>query len=149
MTPVLDDIRDEIEALHRFLENWFTGALERSDAMFDAGLADHLHADFEMVQPAGGVHGRAATLEMVRGGWGSNPDFRIAIRDVRLVADWPDAGLVLAGYVEVQAGARNSPADNARRSTVLFERGSGRLLWRHLHETALPDHRPSTVPTPV
>ena len=144
MSPVLNDIRDEIETLHRFLVGWFTGALEQSDAVFDAGLADRLHRDFEMVQPAGGVHDRAATLAMVRGGWGTNPDFRIAIREVRLLGDWPGAGLVLAGYVEVQAGARNSPADNARRSTVLFARGSGGLLWRHLHETALPGGGAST-----
>jgi hypothetical protein len=42
-------------------------------------------------------------------------------------------------YVEDQSGARNTtPADNLRRSTVLFERMAVRLVWRHLHETAIP-----------
>jgi hypothetical protein len=51
-----------------------------------------------------------------------------------------EAGLVLATYVEAQSGARNTtPADNLRHSTVLFERTGDRLVWRHLHETAVPD----------
>lgn len=131
------EARAEIERLHRFLADWFGGKLEQSTAVFQTGLTDHLHADFEMVQPAGAVFSRAATLEMIHGGWGTNPAFRIAIRDVRVLGEWPAASLVLAGYVEDQSGARNSAAENARRATVLFARSDGRLLWRHLHETAL------------
>jgi hypothetical protein len=59
------------------------------------------------------------------------------VRDVRVLGEWPGARLVLAAYVEAQTGARNTtPADNLRHSTVLFERIAGRLVWRHLHETA-------------
>jgi hypothetical protein len=65
-------------------------------------------------------------------------------RNVRVLGEWPqgelEAGLVLATYVEAQTGARNTtPADNLRHSTVLFERTGERLVWRHLHETAVPD----------
>ena len=50
---------------------------------------------------------------------------------------------VLATYEEYQKGARNSVrAENARLSTVLFERKSDeRLIWRHIHETWLPDDK--------
>ena len=59
-----------------------------------------------------------------------------------MLGEWPPgetgARLVLATYVEAQSGARNTtPADNQRHATVLFERMAGRLVWRHLHETAL------------
>jgi hypothetical protein len=134
---VLGEAQVEIERLHQFLTDWFGGKLQQRAAVFETGLADHLHDDFEMVQPAGKVFGRMATLEMIRGGWGTNPAFRIAISNVRLLGDWPAAGLALAGYVEHQCGARNSLTENARRSTVLFERRDGHLKWRHLHETAL------------
>jgi hypothetical protein len=131
-------VRAEIEALHDFLTGWFSGALPEGDEAFARGLADHLQPDFEIVLPSGTVHDRDGLLTPIRQAWGTNPGFSTTVRDVRVLGEWPAAGLVLAAYVEVQTGARNTtPADNLRRSTVLFERRAGRLLWRHLHETAL------------
>jgi hypothetical protein len=107
---LLDEVRDEVVRLHDFFTGWFSGVLPE-DALLNGLRAAH----------------------------GSNPDFRIEIRDTRLLGDWPDCGLVLAGYVEAQFGARNTtPPDNLRRATVLFERGAKGLIWRHVHETAMP-----------
>ena len=135
-------VRAEIEALHDFFTGWFSGALSGSDAAFAHGLADRLHPDFEIVLPSGAVHDRDGLLTPVRRGWGTNPGFSATVRDVRILGEWlpgeSGAGLVLAAYVEVQTGARNTkPADNLRHATVLFEHIAGRLVWRHLHETAL------------
>ncbi|MEO1490767.1 MAG: hypothetical protein AAFV19_01265 [Pseudomonadota bacterium] len=128
--------RTEIERLHAFIEGWFRGTMPKDT--FAQGFANRLHAGFENVQPSGAVLSRADLLDPIRDAHGRNPDFRIKIRDVRLLGAWPEAKLIQASYIEAQTGARNSAADNDRRSTVLFESPLGRLIWRHLHETAVP-----------
>jgi len=122
----------EIRRLHVALEAWFHGSMAAE--RFDRELAEPLHPAFEIVMPSGTRLGRDAMLDGLRAGHGANPDFRITIEEPRLLGTWP--GLILAGYVELQTGARNSAAENRRRSTVLFEVGP-RMLWRHLHETGL------------
>ena len=143
MGELLGEVRAEIEALHDFFTAWFNGTLPATGEVFAHGLADHFHPDFEIVLPSGTVHDLDGILTPVRQAWGTNPGFRTGIRDVRVVGEWPQgesgAELVLATYVEAQSGARNtSPPDILRYSTVLFERRAERLVWRHLHETAIP-----------
>ncbi len=137
VSDTLAEVRDEIETLHDFFTGWFSGALPESDEVFARDLTNHLHPDFEIVLPSGTVFDRDGLLTPVREAWGTNPEFRAVVRDVRVLGEWPQAGLVLAAYVEDQSGARNTtPADNLRHATVLFERRAERLVWRHLHETA-------------
>ncbi|MEE8454021.1 MAG: hypothetical protein V3R90_04565 [Limibaculum sp.] len=141
MADLLGEVRAEIEVLHAFFTGWFNGTLPESGEAFAQGLADHFHPDFEIVLPSGTVCDRDGLLTPVRQAWGTNPEFRTVVRDVRVLGEWrpgeSGAGLVLATYVEAQSGARNTtPADNLRHATVLFERLAGRLVWRHLHETA-------------
>ncbi len=135
----LGAVTDEVAAVHRFLADWITGAVPASDAAFAEGLADRLHPRFEIVHPSGRIQHRDDLLGELRAAWGANPAFTIAVRNVRLLEAWPASGLLLTRYVEHQGGARRTaPAENDRLSTVLFERGVERLLWRYLHETALP-----------
>ncbi len=141
LSKTLAEVRAEIEALHDFFTGWFNGTLPESGEVFAQGLTDHLHPDFEIVLPSGTVCNRDGLLTPVQQAWGTNPEFRAVVRDVRVLGEWrpgeSGAGLVLATYVEVQTGARNTtPADNLRHATVLFERSSEHLVWRHLHETA-------------
>ncbi len=133
-------VREEIEAVHRFIAAWFRGEEENTDAAYAAGLADRMATGFVNIQPAGRVHERDGLLDSLRDGHGTNPDFRISISDVRLHHVDETAGLVLATYVETQSGARHSnPPTNARISTVLMRRaGNGALEWLHIHETAVP-----------
>lgn len=128
----LSQAAHEIVRLHRFIDGWYRG--EHAPDRFDPELADVLHDVFENIQPSGKVLTRASLLAPIRAAHGANPNFRITIEEPRLLGTWP--GLILASYVESQSGARNSAAENRRRSTVLFETGD-RLLWRHLQETGL------------
>ncbi|MEM7056743.1 MAG: hypothetical protein AAF557_04085 [Pseudomonadota bacterium] len=126
----LKQATDEIIRLHRFIDGWFRG--ETTEDRFQPDFADALHPQFENIQPSGQVLTGADLLDPIRTAHGANPEFRITIEEPRLLGTWPS--LILAGYVEHQTGARNSAADNRRRSTALFETGD-RLIWRHLQET--------------
>jgi len=127
----------EIVRLHDFLADWFRGSLPA--VSLGHGLADALHPDFACIMPSGTMVERAALLASIEAAHGSNPAFRIEIREPRLLATWGDGATLLMTYIEAQFGALNSlPADNLRRSSAVFETVDGRLLWRHLQETALP-----------
>jgi len=137
MSELIDEVRDEIEALHAFFVDWFRGTAEESE--LESRLGAKLHPDFESVQPMGHNLTRAMLLELFAGVRGTNPNFRIEIREPRILGVWPDSGLILAGYVEAQFGARFSiPAENSRRCTALLVKGEKGLRWRHIHETGLP-----------
>lgn len=128
--------RDEIQRLNTFIESWFRG-MEPKES-FDEEFSERLHDKLEIVQPSGTVLTRIDLLDAIRPAHGMNPNFKIVVRDVRLLRAWPDANLIHATYVESQFGARNSAPRNDRRSTALFEVKDGRLIWRHLQETGTP-----------
>lgn len=139
---LLDAVREEIEAVHRFISAWFRGEEMNTDEAFADGLADRLAPGFVNIQPAGRVLEQDGLLASIRDGHGTNPDFRIAISETCLRYVDDAAGLVLANYVETQSGARYShPPTNARISTVLMRRTpeTGALQWLHIHETAVPE----------
>ena len=141
--PIRQRVAQEIVALHGFLAGWLNGALPASEAGFAAGLEARLHPDFVNIQPAGELLRRDELLRQIRAGHGASPGFKIEIRAVTLQQVMDQGSAVLATYEEYQKGARNSArAENARLSTVLFERKSDeRLIWRHIHETWLPDDK--------
>lgn len=130
-----DEVRTEIEALHAFFVGWFSGRLPRSD--FERSFLSRFAPDFLLVPPAGTLLTLGELAEGVRSAHATNPEFRIAIRNVRLRRHFD--GHVLATYEEWQRNAlASTPPDNARIATVLF-RDSRPLRWLHIHETWLPE----------
>ena len=130
----METVRKEIEALHEFFVAWFTGNIAENE--FDSGFLARFDADFHLIPPAGIVLDLDGIASGVRDSYASNPDFRIAIRNVqvRRVFD----GHILATYEEWQRNALASePPDNARLATVLFE-DANPLRWLHVHETWMP-----------
>ncbi len=131
---VLAAVRAEVEELHEFFVGWFAGTLP-ADSL-DEVVRNRMDRGFAIVPPSGNLLTCDVLTEGLRQAYGSNPRFRIEIRDVRLrhvSDDW-----VLATYEEWQRHAKAStPPDNARLSTVLFGR-SNPLKWLHVHETWLP-----------
>ncbi|MHC4933520.1 MAG: DUF4440 domain-containing protein, partial [Planctomycetota bacterium] len=61
--------RREIEELHHFFEEWFTGAIDRADAAW-LRLESVLSAEFERICPRGNRAGRAALLDALRAAHG-------------------------------------------------------------------------------
>ena len=75
-------VRAEIEGLHEFFVGWFSGALPE-DA-FEAGFSARFDPEFLLVPPAGTLLDLAQLSGSVRAGRATNPEFRIAIRNVKV-----------------------------------------------------------------
>ena len=132
-TP-METVTKEIEALHEFFVAWFTGAIDASQ--FKIGFLNRFDPTFLLIPPAGTILDLDGIAANIRAGYASNPNFRIAIRNVqvRRVFD----GHILATYEEWQRNAiASTPPDNARLATVLFA-DTPPLRWLHIHETWMP-----------
>ena len=126
----------EIEALHRFLVAWFSGAAEDNQTLFKREFVQRFDVDFLLVPPNGIVLDLESLLRSIRSAYGSNPDFRIAIRNVKVRRTWDR--VALATYEEWQRNAMAStPADNGRVASVLI-RFNEPMRWLQVHETWLP-----------
>lgn len=131
----LETVTNEIVGLHDFFAAWFNGTADRDQ--LDPRFLSRLHPDIQFIPPEGQVMSRAMLQAGFDQSYGSNPDFRIAIRDVDIRYEHGDH--VLATYTEWQTGAaRSALANNARITTVLMEMTKP-VTWLHLQETWLPE----------
>jgi hypothetical protein len=128
-------VRTEIESLHGFFVGWFSGALPSAE--FESGFLARFDPAFLLVPPAGTLLDLEQLANGVRSAHATNPDFRIAIRNVEVRRMFD--GHILATYEEWQRNAlASTPRDNARIATVLFL-DVRPLRWLHIHETWLPE----------
>jgi len=128
-------VRTEVEALHEFFVGWFSGALNAS--VFDTEFLPRFAPDFHIVPPAGTLMNLGQITEAIRSARDTNAEFRIAIRNVTVRAQFD--GHILATYEEWQRNALASqPRDNGRIATVIL-RDTRPLQWLHVHETWLPN----------
>ncbi len=130
-------ISREIEGLHRFFEEWFTGRLPRTrDAFsrFEKVMAE----EFEIVSPEGRSTRREALIERL---WQAHRihdgSYRIWIEKIRYRQIATDMFLVTyKEWQHVKGKARG------RLSTAVLRRPTGEgggLDWLHVHETWLPE----------
>ncbi len=133
-TALVDAVRAEIEDLHVFFVEWFTG---RSDpTALGTVFAPRMLPETLFVSPDGNRLSGPELVRMFDGAHGANPGFAIKIRDVRVLKDFGDH--LLADYTEWQRGAKAStPPDNGRVTTVILRKGAP-FGWLHIHETWLP-----------
>ena len=135
MGDLQDRVREEIEEVHGFFVDWITGETDEGalEKVFVPRIDDAMH----FVSPDGNRLDRDELVAMFRRCHGANPDFRIAIRDVRILSELGDH--LLATYQEWQRGAKTSAKpENGRVTTVVLSRESP-FRWLHVHETWLPD----------
>ena len=133
----------EVLRLHRFLEDWFTGHLPRTEDAFER-FKGVMAEGFAIISPGGVTSGRDelfVELERAHAG-AAKPDggFRIWIEEVHLRHASGDIAVVT--YAEYQ---ERSGETTGRRSSALFRRKDGTpngVEWLHLHETWLPDLAP-------
>ena len=132
--------RREIEALHAFFVDWFTGQVS-ADA-FDR-LEDALAPSFEMITPDGISRDCSTVLEQVRSSHGvrESGTFSIEIRNIDVRYELDD--LAYVRYEEWQKSP--DTGTTGRLSSVLFEEDPdtpGGVRWLDLHETWIDSSRP-------
>ncbi len=135
MATLLDNVRREIVDVHAFFVAWFGGTAGRDQ--METQFVSRMDANMTFIPP----EGVSLSLEQLTGGlkqaFGSNPNFRIDIRDV-VIRHMLD-NHILVTYTEWQRGALNtSPAENARQSSALLTKNQP-FKWLHLQETWLPE----------
>jgi len=131
------NVEREINELHGFFEQWFTGELPANDYEFKR-LATVLSPGFNIVTPAGKKIDRVSLLTTLRAANGSRPDLDITIRNVNILAQLGET--VLATYEEWQS--EDDRAEKGRMVTVSFLAKDGlpnNLEWLHVHETWIED----------
>jgi len=132
----MTDYEREIVELHQFFEDWFTGRLANTDAVF-ARFADSMAPDFHLVNPSGRLTARPALITGLRGAYNTWDEGRIWIENVEFRGTYDAISIVT--YEEWQAIGE---AEGGRLSTVMFKAAASTangLLWLHVHETWLPE----------
>ncbi|MFB6361002.1 MAG: hypothetical protein ABEH59_06730 [Halobacteriales archaeon] len=137
---VADTAAAEVRELHAFFEDWFAGERPRTDAEL-ARLENALGGGFQLLDPEGDVVSRSAIIDSVEQRHGAATDGRAPGRiEVEAIEPRFERGDVcLLTYEEHQL---TDGTWRGRRSSALFEASAdapGDLVWRHLHETWLPD----------
>lgn len=128
-------VRTEIEDLHKFFVGWFTGVLDVSH--FDEGFLARFDPDFLLIPPAGIILSLDTLTSSIKNTYDTNPDFRIAIRNVKVQRVLGNE--IIATYEEWQRNAlASTPPDNGRIATVIFKKTEP-LQWLHVHETWMPE----------
>lgn len=135
MKALVDEVRSEVVELHDFFTAWFNGSADKEQ--LESRFISRLHPTMVLISPEGNVlHPKHLKISFEQA-YGSNPNFRIQIRDVEVQHDL--GSHVLATYTEWQTGAQNSDdANNARFTTVLMTKGEP-MMWLHVQETWLPE----------
>jgi len=124
---------DEVIQAHEAIERWF--AEEQEEAALERLLA-RFSPRFSMVTPLGRMLDFEALRTLFQMAGGKRSGFRIELGELRGIALHERGATV--SYREQQTDASGLHTD--RRSTVVFEKtGSGRVIWRHLHETFYQD----------
>ncbi|MGH8385694.1 MAG: DUF4440 domain-containing protein [Pseudomonas sp.] len=127
MTDYTEYFNEVIQA-HVAIEHWLA---EEQDPSELEHLLTRFSPQFSMVSPLGRVLDFAALNQLFTLAGGKKLGFRIELSELAGVALY-DSGAVVS-YREQQTDATGLHSD--RRSTVVFEKVEGRILWRHLHET--------------
>lgn len=123
----------EVLDAHELIRSWL------GNASTPAEVCDNLLArfspEYSMVTPGGGQLDYTTLTSFFRTQCGVKAGLEIEIENMRLIAESATGATVT--YQERQ----QLPGQEAtlRFSTVVFELGAdNQVIWRHLHETALP-----------
>lgn len=128
-----DPFAAEILDLHRFLDAWLTGRVDRGDGE-PARLASALVEDFRVTHPDGSCGDKAAVVASFTAAYGEKPaDYALQIDRIETRRLAPD--LRLATYIERHRG---EPGRARIVSALLRRRADERFDWLHLQEKPAP-----------
>ena len=140
MTLQTKQIETVIHDIHEFFTDWVGGRCSGDAETFRRNALDRLSDDLVAIMPGGRSFGKNDFEGYMKSIYGSNPDFRIKIRDIRVRHQGGD--LAVVNYHEWERNAKDSDEPNNGRVTtmVLRDRGgdNGPEIMQ-VHETWLPD----------
>lgn len=122
----------EIEDLHQFFQDYFSGKLP-AEAI--ERFINTLDTEFALVNASGNTADRHTIIDAIRQAHAQRPDIKIWIEQPHLRHESGD--LLVATYEEWQTLAGKT---TQRQSTVIFERDEtlpNGLRWLHVHESGL------------
>ncbi|MCU9849254.1 nuclear transport factor 2 family protein [Defluviimonas sp. WL0024] len=140
MTIDPTEVERIIHDIHDFFTDWVGGRCPSDDDTFRRRALDYISDDLVAIFPAGRSFGKADFEGYMTGIYGSNPDFRIKIKDVQVRHLGADMAVVT--YQEWQRGAKDSDdPENGRVTTMVLGKGAGDrgLTILQVHETWLPE----------
>lgn len=137
-----ENCKAEIERLHAFFVDWFTGAVPRTDEQFER-VSSILAPEFHFVSPRGVMEGQSHLLTGLFNAYGVHERgrFTIEIRNVRVM--YRKSGICLMTYEQWQRV--KGEKETARIATATFRESLGRLNhveWLSVHETWLAGRGP-------
>ena len=133
------DIEKTVYDIHAFFNDWVGGRVPGDRDTFRRNALDVIADGWVGIFPVGQPAGKKDFDGYMTSLYGTNPEFRIRISDLR-VAHERD-GIAVVNYKEWQRGAKDSDrASNGRVTTmVLGEKPSGAgIEILQVHETWLP-----------
>ncbi|MDZ7753387.1 MAG: hypothetical protein U5S82_17525 [Gammaproteobacteria bacterium] len=140
--PLIDRVRQQVEAVHAFFAAWFGGTLPARDETFQQQFLDHFHPGFTFVSSAGTVLDLDGLAREIRAAHGASPGLAIAVHDIRI--RHVTGQTILATYEEWQ---RHDGDVVGVVASVWLERADT-LRWLHVHETPLNGAPPADMPLP-
>ena len=137
-----ENCKAEIERLHAFFVDWFTGAVPRTDEQFER-VSSILAPEFHFVSPRGVMEGQSHLLTGLFNAYGVHERgrFTIEIRNVRVM--YRKSGICLMTYEQWQRV--KGEKETARIATATFREKLGpwnHVEWLSVHETWLAGRGP-------
>ncbi|HZD26807.1 MAG TPA: nuclear transport factor 2 family protein [Alphaproteobacteria bacterium] len=128
-----------IRDIHEFFTDWVGGRCPGDDATFKKNALDRISDDLVVIMPGGRSLGKSDFAGYMKSIYGSNPAFRIKIRDIRI--NHRSADVAVVNYHEWQRDAKDSDEPNNGRITTMVVRDRGESQGHEIlqvHETWLP-----------
>jgi hypothetical protein len=140
MTLQTKQIETAVHDIHDFFTDWVGGRCPGDAQTFSRNALDRISDDLVAIFPAGLRFGKKDFEGYMHSIYGSNPDFRIKIKDIRVshVSD----RMAVVNYEEWQRDAKDSDQPNNGRLTTMVigeKSANGGLEILQVHETWLPD----------
>lgn len=143
MDKALPDIEKRVTAtivdIHNFFTDWVNGTCPGDPETFKKNALDRISDSIVAVFPSGNSFGKQDFKGYMQSIYGSNPAFRIKIRDIQLRHHVGD--VVMVSYKEWQRDAKDSDEPNNGRQTSMLmrDRDADGLEILMVHETWLPE----------
>ena len=138
MTLKKAEIEQVVHEIHAFFTEWVGGHCPGDAETFQKHALDHISDDLVAIFPAGRSFGKPDFKGYMAGIFGSNPDFRIKIRDLKI--SHLSREMAVVNYEEWQRNAKDSDKpNNGRVTTMVLGKGKAGPQILQVHETWLPD----------